>query len=140
MIKKTRDRKIAENNFTFLKERQKQIIKMKEDGLTYKEIAIVFNLNKSRIHKIANQEIIFEKYFQPPSVFDKLPEWRKKGNSRNRYLARLRDNFTCQGCHKKWKSGERHFDCHHLNGLCGKKSQGYDKLHEIDQLITLCHR
>lgn len=34
----------------------------------------------------------------------------------------------------------RRFDVHHKNGLCGKKSHGYDNVLEIGGLTTLCHR
>lgn len=57
-----------------------------------------------------------------------------------RFLVRKRDNFKCKKCKTKWNKGNRQFDVHHLNGLCGKKSKAYDKITEIDGLITLCHR
>lgn len=59
------------------------------------------------------------------------------GRDLNREKARLRDNHKCQRCGKKWKIGTRRFDIHHLKGLCGKKSRGYDK--GISYLITYCH-
>lgn len=61
------------------------------------------------------------------------------GRDRTRYLVRKRDNFTCLDCGKKWNDG-RHFDVHHISGLCGKKSRSYDKVSEMDGLITLCHK
>ena len=69
-------------------------------------------------------------------------EFGKKfqGRERTRELTRLRDNHTCQKCYKKWKVGERRFDIHHLNGLCGKKSLSYDRVNEMDGLITYCHK
>lgn len=59
-----------------------------------------------------------------------------------RELVRTRDNHTCQECGKVWQwwSGKRRHDVHHLNGLCGKKSQKADKIGEMDGLITLCHK
>ena len=57
-----------------------------------------------------------------------------------REIVRIRDNRTCQNCNKVWVFNTRRFDIHHLNGLCGKKSYGYDKFSEIDGLITLCHQ
>lgn len=57
-----------------------------------------------------------------------------------RMKVRNRDNFTCQNCGRNWNGSEKHFDVHHLHGLCGKKSRSYDKIKEIDNLITLCHR
>lgn len=68
---------------------------------------------------------------------------RKKeiqGRDRTRELVRKRDNFTCQDCKKVWEIGMRRFDVHHLNGLCGKKSRGYDKVSDMKGLITLCHK
>lgn len=61
-----------------------------------------------------------------------------KGRDLNREKARIRDNHTCQDCGKVWIEGQRRFDVHHLNGLCGKKSRGYDK--SIEGLTTLCHK
>ena len=68
-----------------------------------------------------------------------------EGRGRTRMLVRLRDEFTCQVC-KSIRTPEmivgkiRLYDIHHLNGMCGKKSRGYDRLSEMDGLITLCHR
>ncbi len=73
-------------------------------------------------------------------IFYGLPEWRAKGRERARYMVRVRDNFTCQDCGRKWKEGKRQFDVHHLNGLCGKKSKEYDSTKKIKGLITLCHQ
>lgn len=71
---------------------------------------------------------------------------KQNGRDMVRFIVRRRDNFTCQDCGKvrtpkmSKKLGKRQFDVHHLNGLCGKKSRGYDKISEIDTLITLCHK
>lgn len=71
-----------------------------------------------------------------------------------RLKVRIRDNFTCKDCgaartpkqvvnrNKKCsglKGRIKLFDVHHINGMCGKKSRGYDRLEDIDGLITLCH-
>lgn len=70
----------------------------------------------------------------------------KKGRERTREIVRIRDEYICQDCHARrtpddaLRNGKRLFDVHHLNGLCGKKSRGYDKVSEIDGLITLCHK
>lgn len=61
------------------------------------------------------------------------------GRDFNREKARIRDNHTCQDCGKQWKEGQRRFDTHHIKGLCGKKSHGYDNITEINLLVTLCH-
>src|SRR3990167_10518741 len=63
-----------------------------------------------------------------------------EGKDYTREKVRIRDDYTCQMCEKRWKEGERRFDVHHLNGLCGKKSTKYDKVSEMDGLITLCHK
>lgn len=55
-------------------------------------------------------------------------------------LVRIRDNKTCQNCHKKWNGEERRFDIHHLNGNCGKLSNSYDSRMQTDGLTTLCHK
>jgi len=60
------------------------------------------------------------------------------GRGRNRQRARLRDNLTCQKCGVVWVWGTRRFDIHHLDGVCGKKSRGYDKT--VEGLITYCHK
>lgn len=57
-----------------------------------------------------------------------------------RELVRQRDGRRCQCCGKKWQVGERRFDVHHLNGMCGKKTYSYDRVEDIDGLITFCHR
>lgn len=68
------------------------------------------------------------------------------GRDRVRMLVRVRDNFTCQNCknvrtpRRCKRDNLRHLDVHHLGGLCGKKSHGYDKISEMNRLITLCHK
>lgn len=57
-----------------------------------------------------------------------------------REAVRRRDGYKCYLCEKKWKEGERRFDVHHLNNLCGKKSRKYDRVSETNFMITLCHR
>lgn len=62
------------------------------------------------------------------------------GRERTREVVRIRDKHTCGDCQRVWKKGERRFDVHHLNGLCGMKSRKYDGIDEIDGLATLCHK
>lgn len=68
------------------------------------------------------------------------------GRERTRMMVRIRDNFICKDCGNERTPNQakelkkRLFDIHHLNGLCGKKSRGYDKISEIDGLVTLCHK
>ena len=65
-----------------------------------------------------------------------------QGMDTPREIVRIRDNHTCQGqdCGRVWVYGERRFDIHHLNGVCGLKSRSYDNITDIDNLITLCHK
>lgn len=63
-----------------------------------------------------------------------------QGTDRTREKVRVRDKYMCQDCGKKWIEGNRRFDVHHLNGLCGKKSKKYDKISDMGGLITLCHK
>lgn len=62
------------------------------------------------------------------------------GRDRTREIRRMWDNHTCQECRIVWKMGQRRFDVHHLKGLCGKKSHGYDSYAALNDLMTLCHR
>jgi len=57
-----------------------------------------------------------------------------------RELVRTRDNYTCQMCGTLWQAPSKRFDVHHLNGLCGKKSLGVDRVKDMPGLVTLCHR
>lgn len=68
------------------------------------------------------------------------PTWLFEGRDYTRQKVRIRDKHTCQMCGVKWQPPSRRFDVHHLNGLCGKKSRGYDSVSDTDGLITLCHR
>ena len=62
------------------------------------------------------------------------------GREHTRVKVRERDNHSCQNCGKKKKKNGRALDVHHLNGECGKKSRKYDKVSEMNGLITLCHK
>lgn len=77
------------------------------------------------------------------------------GRDRIRSLVRIRDKHTCQDCGfvrtpedvqkvnsvlTTLKGKMKSLDVHHLNGVCGKKSLGYDSYKEIEGLITLCHK
>lgn len=63
-----------------------------------------------------------------------------EGRDLIREKVRILDNHQCQDCKKKWEESTRRFDVHHLDGLCGKKSKGYDSIKDIDSMITLCHK
>lgn len=82
----------------------------------------------------------------PVHAFKLFKDYEPNGRERTRMLVRIRDSFTCQDCYsvrtfeESREHGKRMFDVHHLNGLCGKKSRSYDRVSEIDGLITLCHK
>lgn len=63
-----------------------------------------------------------------------------QGRDLHREKRRILDNHRCRTCHKKWLRPMRRFDVHHLNGVCGKKSRGYDAHADLKNLITLCHK
>lgn len=58
---------------------------------------------------------------------------------RIRELVRIRDNHTCQKCGKKWIVGKRRLDVHHLDED-NKKTRACDKIEDMDNMITLCHK
>ena len=62
-----------------------------------------------------------------------------EGMDYTRELVRIRDKHKCQDCGKVWEHGKRRFDIHHLEG-CGEKSKKYDKVSEMDNMITMCHK
>lgn len=71
---------------------------------------------------------------------------RMKGTERTRMLVRVRDGFACKDCgdvrtpEYAEQMGKRLHDVHHLLGLCGKRSKKYDKVADMDGLVTLCHK
>lgn len=62
------------------------------------------------------------------------------GRDRTREIRRMWDSRTCQDCRTIWRLGQRRFDVHHLEGMCGKKSISYDSYDDLPKLTTLCHR
>lgn len=76
-------------------------------------------------------------------------EYKKRritGRDLVREKVRQRDDYTCQDCgsirtpKSCIKFNKKNFDVHHINGLCGKRTKGYDRLSEMSGLITLCHK
>jgi hypothetical protein len=76
------------------------------------------------------------------------------GRDYTRDLVRRRDKYMCQSCGIRrtpkqlarlnrgliLKGKKKSLDVHHLNGMCGKKTRGYDSITDMDKLITLCHK
>lgn len=86
---------------------------------------------------------------------EKLSRNGFKGRERVRSLVRARDEYTCQDCgfrrtaeevqkfNSKMKGNKgkiKSLDVHHMEGMCGKNSRGYDKVEDMPILITLCHQ
>lgn len=128
-------------------ERYNKFIQFRKEGKTLEWIAKKYGISRqavcSRIKKGYPQKNISA--FSPLNVYEKV-YGEFQGRERTRMLVRIRDNFTCQNCgvvrtiEEARKNKKRLFDIHHLNGLCGKKSRSYDKVSEMDGLITLCHK
>ena len=146
-------------DYKALCDRRTKIIELKERGFTFDYIGRKLEVSRQRVHQIFNTPV------QPPPVrLPKPPKITKYcvlcgvvtgqkfcadcrrpfeglgGRERTRMLVRIRDKFTCQTCGRVWKDGERQFDCHHIDGNCGKKSRNYDPVDALDTMKTLCHK
>ena len=118
-------------------------------GLSQSRIAKLLGISRQRVHQIVRH---YSSQVSPtipdiilPDSLGNLIEVSRagiklQGIDRTRELVRRRDGYTCQICHKLWKSSERRFDVHHLNGNCGKKTKIYDRISDANYLITLCHK
>lgn len=145
-----------------------EIIALRCNSLSINQIAKKYNLHSFQVSSfIKNGQPVFIEEQQyvglqkiNPRVRSKLETYLTKvrqttGRSRAREMVRLRDKHTCQDCgfvlktidvlkHNqtlktlkgKWKS----LDVHHINGMCGKNSLGYDSPKDISGMITLCHK
>lgn len=125
--------------------RYKKIRKYKKLGLTHKKIASIFSVSHQRMTQIIKSGTPKRRVSKYKGIYSGMLN-NLEGRERTRLIVRIRDKFTCQDC-KEVRTpkqarlkGVRMFDVHHLNGLCGKKSKGYDKVSETEGLITLCHR
>ena len=103
--------------------RRDYIIYLRDKRMTFREIGELIGISKQRVHQICN-------YITS----------RLQGRDLTRELVRIRDGHTCKICLKKWEKGKRRFDCHHIDGNCGKKSLSYDRIKDLNTLITLCHK
>jgi len=122
--------------------RYKKIIKLRNSGKTMREIGLVFGVS----HQAISLRIIRGMPKERPRSPYAHKNMKQHGRELVRGYVRFRDNFTCQGCgdirtpEMSKKKNRRQFDVHHLEGLCGKKSRGYDKVSDMGKLITLCHK
>lgn len=132
---------MTQKEYDYYKARWLDVRKKKAQGVSIKDIADEYNMRVGDLNKLLKRE----KFVAPESIvanpiFEGQPKYIKYGRDRIRFMVRNRDSLTCQSCGKKWKEGQRHFDVHHLDGFCGKRSRGYDSVKDISNLITLCHK
>lgn len=148
--------------------RKEKMIKMRNNGETLKVIGDHFKVSRERVRQIisgiggSTQRL--KKALQCPACGIRFIVWEGERDQRKncdfctaylkdnqgreyvRALVRLRDDFTCQECGLKMtpkqakEKNKRLFDIHHLGSLCGKKSRSYDRVKDMKNLITLCHR
>lgn len=109
-------------------------------GVTTRELIAYLGISQQRISQIANNIPVPIHTREVNPIFKDTPRWLRKGREFVREQVRFRDDYRCQDCKRRWQKGERRFDVHHLNGMCGRKSRGYDRKSEIDGLVTLCHK
>ena len=144
----------------YKKRRGRRIVELAQTGETWVYIGELFRVRDSEAHRLYIHEITKTtklcivcktqtlntntRYKKCKSCSQKPKRRERKiklsGRDYTREVVRIRDKYTCQDCQRIWNSGERRFDVHHLNGLCGKKSRGYDSVIDISGLITLCHK
>lgn len=106
-------------------EHQEQIIKLRENGMTYRDIAKILGISFQRVHQIASHRL--------PNVLGGVDNLREK--------ARIRDCQTCQLCGKVWKVDERKFDVHHTDVIIeGNLGRKYRNNKDLTKMITLCHK
>lgn len=127
-------------------DRKNFIGELVDRGLSYKKIGKMLGISRQRVHQIYRD---YSSTPPAPVTYEPKPSNRKidttglsgfSGRDYVREAVRKRDGYACQICFKGWESGQRRFDVHHLNGLCGKKSLGYDRIKDHLGLITLCHK
>jgi hypothetical protein len=125
-------------------ERIRQIIK---DGSPFEKAKIVRPYNIKNEVKCFFCKTLYQSTRPNGRFCNKCRKtYQVEGRELTRMLVRIRDNFTCQDCGEIRTPKEakrfnvRLFDIHHLNGMCGKNSRGYDRVKDMDGLITLCHR
>ena len=136
-------------------ERNKTIIELRNKGMTYTKLGLIYKISRQRIEQIYKQGKIVRLPKISAYQDEKSHIKNMNGRERNREIARARDNWTCQDCgfrktyievqeHNSKITGLEHktksLDIHHTKGLCGKKSKGYDKVDNLDDLVTLCHK
>lgn len=133
--------------------RYKEWLKLREEGLTYKEIGDDYGVTGSAVGMRLRSGFPKKREFVSP-LFG-ISGHHQEGRGRSRMLVRIRDNFTCQDCGairtlkevqehnsgiKTLKGRMKLFDVHHTHGQCGKNSIGYDSTKDLSKMVTLCHK
>lgn len=144
---------------------QQQVIKHRDEGISFSRIGIIYKVSRQRIHQILTKPKLLAYCCNCKNL---LTEGRRKwctdcrdittgrgGRELIRDTVRKRDNYTCQDCGfvrnvehvrkynkniKTLKGKIKSLDIHHLEGLCGKRSKSCDKIEDMHLLITLCHK
>lgn len=142
-------------------ERLKQILELRKKKFSLRKIGSLLNISGERVRQIIKGKTKKVRVALPPKkcqicdemiIFQTTDRYRKycqkcsenlkhfSGRDMVREKVRMRDKYTCQKCGKIWNDEMRRFDIHHLNGDCGKYSRKYDRVCNVDGLITLCHK
>lgn len=125
----------------YMDKKTREMIRLRMSGWTYIRIGNRFGIALQNVHAKIRRATT-NKEDLPKYLHNKSSD----GRGRTRMLVRKRDDFTCQLCRDRRtpeqakEHGKRLFDVHHLNGMCGKKSRGYDRVKDMSGLITLCHK
>jgi hypothetical protein len=144
--------------------RYEKIIALRSEKWSYGKISRRFHISGERVRQIiaygkpephivlkketkerVDRRIVVNRKTGKKMTFNAHAEkYGFQGRDYVRERVRVRDGHTCQSCgvfrHPSMRLGKRSLDVHHLDGLCGKKSIRYDRVSEIDRLVTLCHK
>jgi predicted transcriptional regulator len=107
-------------------EKEKLIIRLRGDRLTFQEIADILGISKQGVWNFLKRRHLIPINHGGISVL--------------REQVRIRDDHTCQICLKVWQVGTRRFDVHHLlDSQEGKNGMIYKNNKDFSKMITLCH-
>ena len=129
--------------------REQKIVELRNKRYTMGQLGKLFGISRQRVHQIIMgfdgytpefMEILSTSGARAKNDTKDIKVSPKlSGRERTREIVRMRDNHTCQLCGSQRLAGKQRLDVHHID--CDKrKSRGYDRLSEIPNMITLCHR
>lgn len=133
---------------------------LRNKGLSYQKIGTLFGTSRQRIHQLVNsystnkrktipgeprtrsRNPLKEEILKKKVGVESLPINPIKDGQLSvvREWARIRDNRTCQICHKEWVPGTRRLDVHHLDEDRQQSRDCKWDMENLDRLITLCHK